>query len=432
MEVKLEKDSNPHGSMFNYYFQKNDRRKKMKARGIKRSLTVLLLSLAIALSIVFTIIGAQGTRGWAWDTHRFTADEAVNVFSDGSFFSVHRATLSNYSIKPDQWKSSDPREQYRHWYHVDHPHGEDDYVEGVLPWAVEDNFATLVQSLEDEDWERAAQLMGAVSHYTQDATMPLHATSDYNPGGKHVSYEIGVDGRLDEVSIPEYVPQELDNIFDAAMATLEGSFDFTDEDPEGGVNLSDFLEQDILWNDTIRDITENRLRASVQFTANLWYTAMIQAGLAIQAPTLFEPGDGGSIATSTPTFTWTSIDGTSFYDFQLASDNGFTSDVITVKDLSTSSYTPENSLANDNWYWRVRSGDNSTHVGLWSQTWQFTVNAEEGGGGLPITLMAIVVVVVVILVVVVALMRSRGRRAAGAGQAEQREPDAEQGEPQTT
>ena len=400
----------------------------MNARGIKRSLTVLSLSLAIALSIVFIIIGAPEARGWGGGTHRFIADEAVNVFSDGSFFSDHRATISNYCTKPDQWKSSDPHEQYRHWYHVDVPLGENEYYrgglpnnwsildEGVLPWAVEDNFISLVQSLEDEDWERAAQLMGAVSHYTQDATMPLHATSDYNPGGKHVSYEIGVDGRLDEVSIPEYVPQELDNIFDAAMATLEGSFDFTDEDPEGGVNLSDFLEQDILWNDTIRDITENRLRASVQFTANLWYTAMIQAGLAIQAPTLFEPGDGGSIATGTPTFTWTSIDGTSFYDFQLASDNGFTSDVITVKDLSTPSYTPENPLACDDWYWRVRSGDNSTHVGLWSQTLQFTVTDEEGG--LPIALMAIVVAVVVVLVVV-ALMRSRSRRAAGAGHAEQ-------------
>jgi len=390
--------------------------KKLRAKGVRRSLTVLLLLLAIALSIVFTIIGAQGARAWAWDTHRFIVDEAENVFSDGSFFSVHRATISNYSVKPDQWKSSDPHEQYRHWYHVDHPHGEDEYLEGVLPWAVKDNFVTLVQSLEDEDWQRAARLMGVISHYTADATMPLHATSDYNPGGKHVSYEIGVDGRLDEVSIPEYVPQELDNIFDAAMATLEGSFDFTDEDPEGGVNLSDFLEQDILWNDTIRDITENRLRASVQFTANLWYTAMIQAGLAIQAPTLFEPGDGGSIATGTPTFTWTSIDGTSFYDFQLASDNGFTSDVITVKDLSTPSYTPENPLACDDWYWRVRSGDNSTHVGLWSQTLQFTVTDEEGG--LPIALMAIVVAVVVVLVVV-ALMRSRSRRAAGAGHAEQ-------------
>ena len=415
----------------------------MRANGVRRSLTVLLLSLAIALSIVFTIIGAQEARGWGGGTHRFIADEAVNVFSDGSFFSAHRATISNYSTKPDQWKSSDPLEEYRHWYHVNVPKGENEYYrgglpndwitldEGVLPWAVEDNFASIVQSLEDGAWERAAQIMGAVSHYTQDATNPLHATSGYNPGGEHTSYEGEVNNRLNEISIPDYVPQELDNIFEATMAVLEGSFDFTDEDPNGGIDICFYLEDHILWNEIIHEITEEMVRASVQFTANLWYTAMIQAGLTIQAPTLLEPGDGASSATSTPTLTWTSIDGTSFYDLQLALDDGFTSDVITVKDLSTTSYTPENSLAGNSWYWRVRSGDSSTHVGLWSQTWQFTPTAEEGGGGLPITLMAIVVVVV-ILVVVVALMRSRGRRAAGAGQAEQREPDAEQGEPQTT
>ena len=418
----------------------------MRAKDIRRSLTVLSLSLAIALSIVFTIIGAQGARGWGGGTHRFIADEAVDVFSDGSFFSVHRATISNYCTKPDQWKSSDPHEQYRHWYHVNVPEGENEYYrgglpnnwsildEGVLPWAVEDNFASIVQSLEDEDWERAAQLMGAVSHYTEDATNPLHATSDYSPGGEHTSYEREVNDHLNEISVPDYAPQELENIFEATMAVLEGSFDFTDEDPTGGIDICFFLEDHILWNEIIQEITEDRVRASVQFTTNLWYTAMIQAGLTIQAPTLLEPGDGAFIATSTPTFTWTSIDGTSFYDLQLASDDGFTSDVITVKDLSTTSYTPENSLANDNWYWMVRSGDSSTHVGLWSQTWQFTVTAEEGGGGLPITLMAIVVVVVVILVVVVALMRSksRSRRAAGAEHAVQKEPHAEQGEPQTT
>lgn len=416
---------------------------KMRARGVRRSLIVVLLSFALALSIVFIIIGAQGARGWGYGTHRFIADEAVNVFSDGSFLSVHRATISNYSTKPDEWKSSDPHEQYRHWYHVDEPDGENEYYrgglpndlimldKGVLPWAVEDNFASIVQSLEDGAWERAAQLMGAVSHYTEDVTNPLHATSGHNPGGEHVSYEREVNNRLNEISIQDYVPQELENIFEATMATLEESFNFTDEDPDAVIDVSFFLEQHIRWNDIIHEITEDRVRASIQFTANLWYTAMIQAGLIIQAPTLLEPGDGASSATSTPTLTWTSIDGTSFYDLQLASDDGFTSDVITVKDLSTTSYTTENSLAGDSWYWRVRSGDSSTHVGLWSQTWQFTVTAEEGGGGLPITLMAIVGVVV-ILVVVVALMRSRGRKAAGAGQAEQMEPDAEQGEPQTT
>ena len=343
--------------------------------GVFKCLTYLLPLLAIVFSFVLIVAQALEAQAWGGTTHRFIVGGAKDVFSDGSFFSVHYSTIYDYCTKPDQWKSIDPYEQYRHWYHVDVPHDESEYWEGVLPWVVEDNFVTLVQRLEDESWENAAQLMGAIGHYTGDATMPLHATSDYNPGGNHGSYEFEVNGRLGEMSIPDYVPLELDNIFDAAMVTLDGSFDFTDEDPEGGVNLSDFLENDILWNDTIKSITENRLRAGVQFTTNLWYTAMIQAELTIQAPTLASPLDGSTITDNTPTFTWTPVNGASFYDFQLASDNDFKSGVLTVKDLSTTSHTLVEPLTSGEWYWRVRSGDNSTHVGLWSQTQWFTVEA---------------------------------------------------------
>ncbi len=330
-----------------------------------------LIVAAITLVIFAYSVQAPFVQAWGWTTHRFIVNEAKDVFSDGSFFSVHYSTIYTYSTQPDAWKSSDPYEQYRHWYHVNYPHGEGEYWDGVLPWAVEDNFATLVQSLESGEWEQAAQLMGAIGHYTGDATNPLHATSDYSPGGNHGNYEGEVNNRLYEISIPDYVPQELGDIFDATMATLEGSFDFTDEDPEGGVNLSDFLEQDILWNDTIRDITENMLRASTQFTANLWYTAMIQAGLTIQAPTLLGPGNGATISDDTPTFGWSST--VAGYQLEYATDQTFATNVTIVKDITTSSYTPTTPLAEGTWYWRVRSGDDSTSVGLWSGAWLFTI-----------------------------------------------------------
>jgi hypothetical protein len=244
---------------------------------------------------------------------------------------------------------------------------------GKLPWAVENVFDNLVRNLEDENWNTAAQLMGALSHYTQDATMPLHATYNYNPGGNHTNYEHEVNNHLGEMVIPDYVPQELDNVFEAAMVTLEESFSFTREGSNGGVNLTDFLENNILWNDWIKSMTENRVRAAVQFTANIWYTAMIHAGLTIQAPTLTSPSDGSTTIDNTTTFTWTSVNGASSYDFQLASDNNFTVGARTVKGLSTTSYTLVEPLTNGKWYWRVRTGDNSTGVGLWSQAWCFTV-----------------------------------------------------------
>ncbi len=342
-----------------------------------------LIVAAIALVIFAYSVQTSLVQAWAWPTHRFIVNEAKDVFSDGSFFSVHYSTIYTYCTKPDEWKGSDPYEGYRHWYHIDEPDGENEYYrgglpnnwslldKGVLPWAVEDNFAMLVQSLESQDWEHAAQLMGVIAHYTGDATMPLHATSDYNPGYNHVNYEHEVDDHLYEISIPNYVPQELENLFESTMAVLEESYGFTGYTED---KLSYWLAQDVLWNDTIYHITENRLRSSTQFTANLWYTAMIHAGLTIQAPTLLEPGNGANTRDNTPTFEWSST--VAGYQLEYATDNTFTTNVTIVKDLTPTSYTPATPLADGTWYWRVRSGDNTTSVGLWSNTWLFTITRE--------------------------------------------------------
>jgi len=258
------------------------------------------------------------------------------------------------------------------WHYLDaYSYNPLSYSGGELPWAMEWIFDNIVQYLKDGNWGTAAELMGAICHFTGDATMPLHATYDYWIGGMHTTYETAVNNHIGEISIPDnYVPQELDDITNAALATLEESFSFTGNTED---DLSYWLRLGISWNDTIKSITENRVRAGVQFTANVWYTAMIHAGLTIQAPTLTSPSDGSTTTDNTPTFAWTSVGGTNFCDFQLASDNSFTSGVVTVKGLSTTSYTSVEPLTDGEWYWRVRAGDNSTDVGLWSQTYWFTI-----------------------------------------------------------
>jgi len=330
-----------------------------------------LVKAFILTTALFVAFSAEAWTVYAWGgtTHISIADNASRVFSSGSFFSAYISTIKDYSTKPDQWKSTDPQEQYRHWYHVDIPHTREQYWEGVLPWALEDNFALLVQRLAARNWTGAAQLAGVVSHYIADASMPLHATSDYNPGGNHVAFESEVNNRLGEISIPtsSYVPMEIENVFASAMAMLEESYGFTGYTPD---KLSYWLQLDVLWNSTLRSITENRLRSAVQLTANVWYTAMIRAGLTIQAPSLLSP-DNNSLASPTPTLTWSAVYGVNSYDLQLATDASFTTNVITVKGLSSTSYTVSSPLSYGTWYWRVRSGDNSTHVGLWSQPRQF-------------------------------------------------------------
>jgi hypothetical protein len=141
--------------------------------------------------------------------------------------------------------------------------------------------------LEAKNVSTATQLMGYICHFAGDSTCPLHATWNYDPNGKHGSFESTVDSHISEISVPDnYVPQELDDITNTALLTLKDSFSFTKEGSNGGTNLTDFVASGVYWNDWIENMVENRVCAGVQFTANVWYTAMIHAGFTNQAPTL--------------------------------------------------------------------------------------------------------------------------------------------------
>jgi hypothetical protein len=195
------------------------------------------------------------------------------------FFSTYSSTIVTYSTLPDQWKGRDSSEQYRHFYHLNRPHDESDYSNGVLPWAVEDNFETFMQYLKENEWENAAQLAGVISHYIGDASNPLHATSDYDPGGKHSTYESTVNAHIDEMSmdVPGFAPYELENVFTSTMQLLRDSNSYT-------VDLNPYLQQDVVWNDWIQKTTENRLQSATQLLANVWYTAAVRAGISYSPP----------------------------------------------------------------------------------------------------------------------------------------------------
>ena len=255
-----------------YYRFRSQKKMSLKS---KVSISVcLLLTISICIHSLVSPV-----HSWDYETHQFVASNAIYLMPVDLdwFFQTYSITIENYSNKPDSWKYSDNNEQYRHWYDVDIPHGEYDYVDGVLPWAVEDNFNTLVQYLSENDLDHAAQLAGVISHYIADASQPLHATSDHDPGGKHTAFESTVDFQVRKdnvnVDVPGFVPYELDNIFDSTMQLLNESYSYTSI-------LNPYLRSGILWNDEIKNITENRLRTGAQLLANIWYTAIVQSGIS--------------------------------------------------------------------------------------------------------------------------------------------------------
>ncbi|MCS7131293.1 MAG: zinc dependent phospholipase C family protein [Hadesarchaea archaeon] len=216
-------------------------------------------------------------RAWGLRAHELVAERAMELLPDEPFFDAFGDLIVEYSTYPDtKWRGEDPNEQYRHYYDVDlSPNGKDPQL-GMLPWALADNYRMFVEALKAEDWERAALLAGAIAHYATDVTMPLHTTSDYNPGGRHVAFEDGVDAMLDEVTIYEYYPELLENVFQAVVAVAHESFSFTGY--ENG-KLNYWLAQGVLWNDVLRAMVENRLNVAVRLTSDIWYTALVEAGL---------------------------------------------------------------------------------------------------------------------------------------------------------
>jgi len=92
-------------------------------------------------------------------------------------------------------------------------------------------------------------------------------------------------------------------------------------------------------------------------------------------PSLTWPEGGVEENTSSPTFQWAPVVDVSnvTYELQIAGNNNFLSPIFYATLLSETQRTIENTLPNDNYYWRVRARDNFDRLGEWSDNVRFQV-----------------------------------------------------------
>ena len=242
------------------------------------------VSISVCLLLVVSIgIYAQvpSAHSWDWGTHHFITQNAIKLMPSSLnwFFDNYSGIIDNYCIMPDVWRSEGLETGYSHYYDSEIPlenHILDPSL-GVLPWTVQDNFNMIVQALEENDWSQAALIMGAMAHYIEDASNPLHATVNYNPNGNHVRYESQVDHEVSidniKLDVQGFAPRKLDNIFNSMMQLLQDSYSNVEE-----LNL--YLQYNTLWNSDIKILTQNRINTDIQTLADVWYSAFVQAGLS--------------------------------------------------------------------------------------------------------------------------------------------------------
>jgi hypothetical protein len=217
----------------------------------RRSAPVVALALLVA--------APSAAPGWGLSTHRWVAARAAELVDSRcpALGRGHGAALAAYAVEPDTVLK--PRlgdeEETRHYVNLDHyggppfralprdhaaalrRHGRKTLArQGTLPWHGEMLARRLAREIGRGD-ERAARVSaGHLAHYAADATMPLHATANYDgqrsgQRGLHAR----VESRLVDDHLGRYVarasrvarrrPIAPDASAGALFAALEDSYD---------------------------------------------------------------------------------------------------------------------------------------------------------------------------------------------------------------
>jgi hypothetical protein len=111
-------------------------------------------------------------------------------------------------------------------------------------------------------------------------------------------------------------------------------------------------------------------------SGEVWFDHIsIEDALAPQAPILITPARDTIINNPFPLFDWTNVDWGVQYRIQVDDDSLFSSPVIDTI-VSLSRFQTVNSLADGNYYWRVRAGDEVNRWSGWSAVWRFAIDTQ--------------------------------------------------------
>jgi len=253
---------------------------------------------------------------WGLATHRAVVEVTIETLPDPlrGYFRAHRGELGDWVVEPDTvLKERYGRvEAVKHFIDLD-LYGSPPFAElprsysaavrrfgrpvveerGTVPWTIEQEHARLAREFRAGEWRSALQTAAYAGHYVADATMPLHAVSDYDgqksgsPGvHKAVEHDL-VDARLDDYRRAmratmrparaasyggDRVFDALVESFDTAPRLLAAEREARAEAPLGSVAYIERLDR------LIAKLIAARLARAVELLGALWLSAWDEAG----------------------------------------------------------------------------------------------------------------------------------------------------------
>jgi len=208
-------------------------------------------------AVLACCVGAPApAAAWGLDTHRWIALRAARLTRCSALVDGHESELAAAALEPDTVLKAElgPSEEVHHFLDLDAygpppfralPRNEEAAVarygravlnrNGVLPWYGGRLARALAEAIERGEWKVARRTAGHLAHYAGDATMPLHATANYD-GQKTSQHGLHrrVEARLVDDNLASFVRDALrvdrgrpiapERATAALFAALEGSY----------------------------------------------------------------------------------------------------------------------------------------------------------------------------------------------------------------
>ena len=287
---------------------------------------------------LYLALAVVGLSSWGFPAHKWVNATAIHGLPPElhGWFKRHHAWLTEHAVDADRRKHTMEGESERHYIDLDRYHADADTLaawfpmtwgaacerwgeetvqsNGIAPWNAQWAYRRLQEAFVARDEERILRAAADLGHYVGDLHVPLHTTENYD--GQLTSQK-GIHG-LWEGQLPEqfrstyllapktarYLPDVASAVWDvvfASHAAVDSVLRFEREVTErvgeaakfGYVERGRVLDRRYApafceaYHDALEGMVERRLRASIQLTADLWYSAWLEAG----APELPAPSE---------------------------------------------------------------------------------------------------------------------------------------------
>jgi hypothetical protein len=261
---------------------------------------------------------------WGFYAHRLINFQAVFLLPPEMivFFKSHIAYLREHAVDPDRRRYMVAGEGPRHFIDLDHyqvdslprswkaaadKYSEDSlHAHGIVPWWLQTMQYRLTKAFREKQAAAILKLAADIGHYIGDAHVPLHACSNYD--GQFTNQR-GIHALWESV-LPELLAEEQWQLFTmrafylhdpaaffwervlesgrAADTVLQTERRITDSFPpesrysfaerNGKLQRQYAVAFASAYHAAMNDMTERRLKQSIQAVAASWYTAWVNAG----------------------------------------------------------------------------------------------------------------------------------------------------------